>query len=137
MNEGKPGQKGEHSRHNHSTSIVGSIVNYRPKGRTLHRRESSSQAPTGKDVHYISYKKSTIPATQPKRNHYHPEFLLFSNEFSFNTTPPNFFFFNTYLFFETESVSGRGAETERERVTDSEADSRLGVVGTEPDAGLS
>lgn len=35
----------------------------------------------------ISYEKSksTIPATQPMKNHHHPEFLLFSHGLSFKT----------------------------------------------------
>ena len=54
-----------------------------------------------------------------------------------------FFFFNVYLFWrerdrqadkQTDSVSGGG--TEKEGVTESEADSRLQAVSTEPDEGL-
>ena len=51
------------------------------------------QAPTGKDVHCISYKKLTTPAAQPMRNHYHPELSHFLSALSFKTTPPDFFLF--------------------------------------------
>ena len=43
-------------------------------------------------------------------------------------------FFNVYSFFETQGVSGGGAESEGD--TESEAGSRLWAVSTEPDAGL-
>ena len=49
----------------------------------------------------------------------------------------DFFFkvFNVYLFFERERGHERGG-AEREGDTESEADSRLRAVSTEPNAGL-
>ena len=46
-------------------------------------------------------------------------------------------FFNVYLFLkERQSVSGGGAERERQGDTESQAGSRLWIVSTEPDTGL-
>nr|XP_033713446.1 centrosomal protein of 44 kDa isoform X2 [Tursiops truncatus] len=42
-------------------------------------KNHASQVPTGKDVHGVSYKKLTTPATQPVRNRHHPELSLFSD----------------------------------------------------------
>lgn len=57
------------------------------------------QAPTGKDVHGISYKKLTTPTTQPVRNHYGPELLLFTNRLLFKITPANFLLHKIKFFF--------------------------------------
>ena len=80
------GQTGE-TQHR-PTSITERTVNYRPQ-----ERKHQLQAPTGKTVHRISYKKLTTPGTQPMRNHHHPELSLFSNEFSLKTIFLNFLIF--------------------------------------------
>ena len=61
-----------------------------PNRRIVHGKESSIIAPTGKDIHCISYKTLTTPITQPMRNHYHPELTFF--QCSFKIITPNFFF---------------------------------------------
>ena len=55
------------------------------------------QVPTGKDVHCVSYEKSTTPATQPRANRHHSELLLFSNGLSFKITTPNFLLLHKIL----------------------------------------
>ena len=40
------------------------------------RRNHQLQAPTGKDVHCVSYMKSNTPAIQPARNHHYPKLSL-------------------------------------------------------------
>ena len=57
-----------------------------------YRKSRRLQAPTRKDVRFVSYKKSTTPATQPMRNHHHPD-SLFPTGLSFKTTLPNFLLF--------------------------------------------
>lgn len=69
--------------------IAGSGVNSRPSLKNPPGNHQL-QAPTRKDVHRISCKKLTTPATQPVRNHYGPELLLFTNRLLFNITPANF-----------------------------------------------
>ena len=78
----------------HSMSISGRTVNYRPQQKN-HQQERiiKYRTSTGKDIHCISYKKSTPSATQPMKNHIHLELSLFSNGLSFKTTLPNFFLF--------------------------------------------
>ena len=73
---------GRHQLHE-ELSITGRIVNYRPQQKD-HQKEriTNYAAPTGKDAHYISYKKLTTPVTQPVKNHHHPELSLLSNGLS-------------------------------------------------------
>ena len=64
----------------------------------LNRKEWSIIGPQQrKDVHPISFKKLTTPATQPMRNHHQYELLLLSNRFLFQT-PPNLLLLHNIMF---------------------------------------
>lgn len=71
------------------TAITGKRVSYRPNRRCLHRKESSAGC-NREDAHCSPTRNLTTLATQPRRNHHHPELALFSSGLSFKTTPPNF-----------------------------------------------
>lgn len=64
-------------------------ANYRSNRRIIKVKTHQLQAPTGKDVHCLFYKKSTTPTTQPMKDHHNPELLFFSNGPSFKITPHN------------------------------------------------
>lgn len=70
-------------------------VNYRkndqsqtPGGGTPTGKNDQLRAPKGKEVHCVSYRKSTTPALSQGKGH-HPELLPLSNGLLFKTTPPN------------------------------------------------
>ena len=68
-------------------------VTYRTQQKEVINRENPplQQTLTGRDVHCICNKKSTILATQPVRNHHHRE--LSTNGLLFKIIPPNLLLF--------------------------------------------
>ena len=74
-------------------SVTGKLVNYRPLTEESSGEKSDQlQAPRGKDIHCISHKKSTTPATQPFGNHHDLDFCYFfpPNGLLFGKNPPSF-----------------------------------------------
>lgn len=88
------GQKGVLTRSPWRGEITGKTDDGQSQTPTENRKESPMVGLNVKDIHHLSYKKPTTPATQPKRNHHHPELSLFSNQLVFKTTPPNFLLFS-------------------------------------------
>ena len=74
----------------HSVSVTGGLSITDPTEESSTGKNHQLQAPVGKDVHCMSYKKLTTPATHTMRTCHHPQFLLFCNGLSFKTTSPNF-----------------------------------------------
>jgi len=75
----------------HAMSMTERVVSYRPKRRPIRRitvKNHPLQAPTGKYVYCIFYKKSITPATQPIRNCHHPGLLHLSNGLLLKTPLP-------------------------------------------------
>lgn len=83
---------GAAGRHNHTTQcqLQEGLSITDPTEESSTGKNHQFQAPVGKDVHCMSYKKLTTPATQTMRTCHHPQFLLFCNGLSFKTTSPNF-----------------------------------------------
>jgi len=92
MLEGKAGRRSSTTQYQLQEEL--SITN--PTEEPSLEKNHQLQVPAEKDVHCISYKKSTNSATQAMKNH--PTLLLFSNGLLFKTTPPNFLFLHKIMF---------------------------------------